>query len=231
MKSKFLLCALAVVAPLAAHANLIFNGDFEAGNVGFSSDYVLVDPNGNDPFPTPPGSPANGGGSPLNMFDQGTYTITNVQPGQWHSLWRNNVDLTGHNQYMLFNGATESGQTAWSQTISPPLVLGQAYRLSFDVVTVYGADTAPAELRMSIGGSQLIAVTAPSGAAQWENVFADFIFTGPTSTANILNVETTASGNDFGIDNLSLTPVPEPTTIAGIGLGFMALLRRRNKKS
>lgn len=229
MNKKLLLSALALVVPFAAHANLIFNGDFELGNTGFGSDYTLVDPNGTSPFPTPPGSPANGNGNPKNMYDEGTYTVTNVQPGAWHALWRNNVDLTDHNWYMLFNGATSSGKKAWTQTIVPALTVGQKYRLSFDVVTAYGNDNAPAELQLSIGGDQVASVTAPLGTEQWKNVFAEFVFTGANSSANILNVETTATGNDFGIDNISLEAVPEPATLACLGIGAAALLRRRRK--
>lgn len=229
MKYRFLTLAALAGLPLAAHANLIFNGDFELGDVGFSSDYTLVDPNSTDPFPTPPGSPASSGGSPVNMFDEGTYTVTDVQPGAWHIFWRNDVDLTGHGQYMLFNGATTAGQAAWSQTIVPPLIVGQQYMLSFDVVTVYGADTAPASLKVSLGGDEVISVDAPLGTEQWKNVSATFTFTGSNSMASILNVETAATGNDFGIDNIVLEPVPEPATLVGIGLGLMAFIRRRRR--
>lgn len=134
-----------VSVPFAAQANLIFNGDFSAGNTGFTTSYQYYAGTGNALFGAPPNTPANAPGQ--GMYDESRYTITNAQAGAWHASWRNNLDLTGHGYYMLFNGSTATGgSTAWTQTIAPPLVHGQKYQLSFDVITVYGLDANPADL-------------------------------------------------------------------------------------
>jgi len=232
MKPRILLCGLALVAPLGVQANLITNGDFSLGNTGFTTSYTYFAGTGNATYGAPPVSNGNTGGT--DLWDEGVYTITNSQPMAWHSLWRNNVDLTDHGYYMLFNGSTASGgSTAWSQTIAPPLVDGQTYRLSFDLVTVYGSDLSPANLNIKIGSASIGSVTAPTGIQQWSNVFLEFTYDSSWgSSANILNIQTASTGNDFGIDNLSLTPVPEPFTMALGAMGVAAFLRKRiGKKS
>ncbi len=233
MKFKIALSALALVIPFAANANLVINGDFEAGNTGFTSDYILVDPNGTSPFPTPPAVPASSDGAPgsENMYNEGTYTVTNAQPGAWHASWRNNVDLAGHGWYMLMNGSIVNPNTTrvWEQNIAA-LVVGTTYRLQFDIVNVFGGGE-NSTIRFRIGANEIASVETPSGAAQWQTVFADFLYTGGSSDATILNAEVAEFGNDFGIDNiiLEVAPVPEPFTMVLGAAGIGVFLRRRMK--
>ena len=42
-------------------------------------------------------------------------------------------------------------------------------------------------------------------------------------TLSIIDTNTVASGNDFGVDNISLSAVPELSTWAMMGLGFAGL--------
>lgn len=227
MKKIAVLAGL-LVLPFAVQANMITNGNFEAGNTGFNTSYGFIDYDNSDPlFGTPPITPANGLGQ--GMYDPGKYTITNVQPGAWHQLWRNNVDLTGHGWYMLFNGSTTGASNAWSQNVAG-LMVGQQYQLSFDIFTAFAQDTENANINISVGGNNVGSVLAPSGAGQWQNLFLTFTYTGGTDVVSLLNTETAATGNDFGIDNISLNPVPEPFTMSLGVLGIGAFLRRRMAK-
>lgn len=227
MKKIAVLAGL-LVLPFAVQANMITNGNFEAGNTGFMTTYGYIDYDLSDPlFGTPPGTPASAFGQ--GMYDEGTYTITNVQPGVWHNEWRNDVDMTGHGWYMLFNGSTDGTSNAWSQNVAG-LVIGQQYQLSFDLFTAFALDTENANLNISVGGSNVGSVMAPSGAAQWQNLTFNFTYAGGSDLISILNVETAATGNDFGIDNISLNPVPEPFTMSLGVLGIGAFLRRRMAK-
>lgn len=223
---KFASLAGLALLPFAAKANMVVNGDFEAGNTGFNTSYLYVDYDlVTDPlYGTTPGTPANTGGQ--GMFDEGRYTITNAQPKAWHDLWRNDVDTTGHGWYMLFNGSTAGNSNVWSQNIAG-LQIGQQYELSFDIFTAYALDNERADLDISIGGVNVGSVMAPSGTGQWETLALTFTFNGSNDLASILNVETAASGNDFGIDNIAMNPVPEPTTLAISVLGIAGYLRRR----
>ena len=233
MKTRLALLALASVVPMAANANLVINGDFESGNTGFTSSHILVIGTGTALFPAPPAVPASGDGGVgnENMYNEGTYTVTNAEPGAWHALWRNDLDLTNHDRYFLVNGATQAGVGVWSQVI-PGLVDGQLYRLSFDVANALSAGTAAAQLSLSLGNSIVLNVNAPAGNQQWINVFGDFIFDGSGgSSANILNAIVAEQGNDFAIDNISLEPVPEPFTVGLGALGLAAFMRKRAKKA
>lgn len=224
MKKIAVLAGL-LTLPFAAQANMITNGNFEAGNTSFTTSYGYIDYDLSDPlFGTPPVSPATGSGD--GLWGEGTYTITNVQPGAWHSLWRNDVDLGDHGWYMLFNGSTTGTSNAWSQNIAG-LVVGQQYQLSFDLFTAFALDTENANLNISVGGINVGSVLAPSGALQWQNLSLTFTYTGGTDLVSLLNIETAASGNDFGIDNITLNPVPEPFTMVLGALGIGAYIRKR----
>lgn len=225
MKRFASLAGLALL-PFAASANMVVNGNFEAGNTGFTTSYLYIDYDlVTDPlYGTPPGTPANASGQ--GMYDDGRYTITNVQPKVWHDLWRNNVDLTGHGWYMLFNGSTAGNSNVWSQNVTG-LQAGQQYELSFDIFTAFAMDNERADLDINVGGVNVGSVIAPSGSSQWETLALTFTFNGSSDLVSILNVETAFSGNDFGIDNVAMNPVPEPTTLAVSVLGIAALLRRR----
>src|SRR5688572_15993709 len=83
----FLLTGAASAAP-----NLVTNGDFEAGNTGFTSDYTYF--------------PADGWAPEI-------YTVGS-NPIAWHPLWVSVGDhTTGAGQMFLANGATTLGQTVW----------------------------------------------------------------------------------------------------------------------
>lgn len=220
--------------PFAAQANLIFNGDFELGNTGFTTSYTYVPGTGTLLFGAPPIAPASGAGQ--GMYDESRYTITNAQPGAWHSAWRNDiVDLApasqgGHGYYMLLNGATTGPSTAWNQSVAG-LVDGTTYYFSFDLFTAYGLDNALASLQLNLGTVNLGSVIAPTGTQQWQQLFVSFVYDSSTmgNGAGILNLTNEAAGNDFGIDNivLSTTPVPEPFTMALGALGIGAYIRKR----
>lgn len=228
---KLVLAAVLVMAPLATEANLIYNGDFELGNVGFTSDYMAIGFGGGGVYGVPPAIPASGYGPPYTMYDEGTYTITNVQPGAWHALWRTGgtaLDLANHGYYLLSNGKTIGNNHIWHQDIAG-LVAGQEYVFEFDVATVFWDDTSAAHLHVNLGGTQIADVTAPSGHDPWTHVQSTFVYSGSGNGGDILDLVTTAVGNDYAIDNIRLTPVPEPATIFIGSMAVAAYLKRRSR--
>lgn len=230
--------------PFAAQANFINNGDFESGYYQFTSSYTFITYGGStvpglNNYGVPPSSPAtDGGGAGRDtMYDEGTFTVTNLQPGAWHGSWRNDVaDLNpasqgGHGYYMLLNGATTGPSTAWNQAVSG-LVNGTTYYFSFDIFTAFAADNALASLELTLGSVNLGSVIAPTGTQQWKKLFVSFVYDSNTmgGDASILNLTNIANGNDFGIDNIVLStanPVPEPFTMTLGALGIAAYVRKR----
>lgn len=227
MKLKALAVAIVsvVISTEASAANLITNGDFSLGNnVGFSSGYNFV-PNG----------------TPNGLFPEGTYTV-GTNPFVNHQYFYD--DQGNINQYLIVNGSTGGNGTLPVYTANGTFGPG-SYNFSASVADVccnssFGNNpNAPSQLRFEISydnflTSTLIAqyTTAPPDAGVFnpvnEGFIADQVF-----ALRIVDGSLAASGNDFAVDNLVLTAVPEPSTWAMMilgfaGVGFMAY-RRRNQ--
>ena len=162
----------------APGAESVFNGDFEQGNTGFTSAYTFTD----------------------NLYPESTYSVgSNAQ--DFHTDFVG----TGHGgtgNFMVINGATNAGTNVWTEqiTVSP----NTYYAFSTWVCTVSAAGAA-ARLQFSINGEQLGEVfTAPSYTNEWLQ-FYELWYSGNTTeaTITILNQNTSGSGNDFGLDDIS----------------------------
>jgi hypothetical protein len=233
MKRRWALAALTGLGALAvtqASANLIVNGDFAQGNFGFSSAYT---------YAGTAGTPAPFSGNPNTLWDEGTYSV-GTDPNLFHYLWASFGASPGNGSanMMLVNGAG-SPVTVWSEDLSGSLVVNQTYKISADVANLYpppvGSGTtpiAPAELKFSVDGTTLGTFIAP-GVGVWSTFSTTFTWTGQTPIG-VLDLVTTPGGNDFALDNISLTAVPEPTTmIAGallllpFGASTIRILRKK----
>ena len=162
--------------------NLIGNGDFELGSVGFTSSYTLN----------------------TNLWGEATYYVgSNAQ--NYHSDFRGSTDhTTGSGNYMIINGATSPGTVVWSQTI--PVTPYTDYAFSTWVTSVCLSPWA--QLQFSINGQQLGNVfTAPSqyGTTNtWELFYIVWNSGANTqATISIINQNTAGGGNDFGLDDIS----------------------------
>jgi len=181
--------------------NLIDNGDFEQGNVGFSSDY---------------------GYSPGDLVPEGLYDVID-NPQADHAGFQPCPDHTsGSGNMMVVNGSGTPNQNVWCQTISG-LLPNTQYAFSAWVATVVAAS--PARLQFEINGSTIGPIfNAPSGTCVWQNFYA--LWTngaGTSATICILNQNTTLGGNDFALDDLSFAPVCEVTdTVTVHAINIMA---------
>src|ERR1700749_1397898 len=109
-----LVAAAVSFSPALAAPNLITNGDFSAGNTGFTSGYTYVAPTAN------------------SMYPEGLYTIAS-DPYSVHNLW---VSIPGGNPQLIVNGATNGSTTpVWGeQNIS--MVKSGIYSFSADITDV-----------------------------------------------------------------------------------------------
>ena len=133
---------------------------------------------------------------------------------------------------MIVNGSTkEPNKLVWKGHLTSALEVGKTYEFSAYVANVYPAN--PASLEFSHNGTQIGVTFSATGSGNWEKFTATFVATTADSpTAIDLNI--LASGNDFALDDMSLTVVPEPTTmIAGalLLLPFGASAMRFYRKS
>lgn len=180
----------------APGAESVVNGDFEQGNVGFTSAYQYN----------------------TNLFGEGTYYVDSDA-----SLHHQSFSGYGHNggNFMIVNGATSPGTNVWTEQIS--VVPNTYYAFSTWACNVsVGNPEQVALLQFSINGVQLGSIfSAPNQLHVWEQ-FYELWYSGSASTATItiLNQNTVAGGNDFGLDDISfreLVLVGSPTCTVYVG--------------
>lgn len=200
-----------------SHAGLILNGDFESGNTGFSSQYEYTSVNG--------GLATGGEGSGGGRYGIGT------NPQFFHPSFVSAGDhTTGSGNMMVVNGSFTPNKVVWSGTVAPPLTIGTTYKFSAWVMNVY--PTSPANLQFSFGGNTLGTI-APTGSGVWQE-FTAFLVATADQSSGLIDLNIAFSGNDFAVDDITLTAVPEPATmLAGalLLLPFGASTLRRMRKS
>ena len=191
------------IANLNISQELVVNGTFSAGNSGFTSGYIY------DPA-------ANGLVAPeseYSVYRNAQFTHTNFW-GYDHTSGTG----TGNANFMIINGAKYAPQpTVWEETTS---VLANtdyyfsAWSMSLNNVAPF------AKLRFEVNGVQL--GTTASLTAGVNNINNPWLIkdrfygtwnsgAATTATIRIIDLETAAGGNDFGIDDISfgtLSPLP-----------------------
>ncbi|MFA7272484.1 MAG: PKD domain-containing protein [Crocinitomicaceae bacterium] len=170
--------------------NTVVNGDFESGNTGFTTNYIL-----------------GTGGSWGLVSNAGTYAIA-TSPNLAHSNFSSCNDHTptpGVNM-MVVNGASTANTTVWCQTVT--VQPNTNYQLSTWVSNALN-DINAAQLQFSINGNPTgpVFTTSTSGCV-WQQFFQIWN-SGANSTIDIciLNQNTGGSGNDFLLDDIAFRPV------------------------
>jgi hypothetical protein len=214
---------VALTAP--ARANLVDNGDFSAGDTGFSSEYYDVTGTGQA------SSPGDGSASnPYNAYNETTYAV-GANSDLYHNLWANVPAPGGLGNYLIVNGNSLDGSpavtgalplTVWEQTIS--VAPDTLYEFSAQAANIYGDNPATLEF---YANSSLLGPAFTVGAAGttgiWNTFGASWYSGSNTSLVlRIVDTNTIASGNDFWVDNIALA-APEPSTWAMMAIGFAGL--------
>ena len=180
----------ATTSSLSIAQELVINGDFENGNTGFTSGYTYV-----------AATTANG------LQPSGTYTINNTPNFNHTNFWgADHTKGNGEGKFMLVNGTT--GPIVWQQTVTvlPNTVYYfSAYATSLNNLTPY------ANLRFNVNGSQVGTSTGalPTKASNnnpgtWVRFYGTWNSGSNTSaTIQIVDLENSATGNDFGLDDIS----------------------------
>jgi hypothetical protein len=137
----------------------------------------------------------------------------------------------GSGNYLIVNGNSLDGSpavigalplTVWEQTIT--VTPDTLCRFSAQAANIYGDNPATLEF---YANSSLLGPAFTVGAAGttgiWNTFGASWYSGWNTSLVlRIVDTNTIASGNDFGVDNIALT-APEPSTWAMMAIGFAGL--------
>jgi hypothetical protein len=170
MKSAIILAAAFSAMAATAQATVLTNGDFEAGDTGFVSDYTPV---------------------PVST-DAAQYTV-NTNPNAWFGLFADFGDkTTGTGNMMIVNGGTTGGATVWSQAVG--VTPGTNYQFGGWIAGIFPGSSV---LSLSINGNDLGEITGPATPAIWEEFsFSWGSGTDTLATISLLQGSTAFSGND-----------------------------------
>lgn len=168
-------------------SNLIFNGDFEQGNVGFTSDYVYDS----------------------ETLTQGIYT---VGPSITNSWWGGCVDHTSGSGNMMIidadcvgGGSGNAGTNFWCQTLS----VTPNTNYLFSVFLANGNDSQnTAEIGLNINSNLITSHALTPGACNFEE-FTYVWNSGANTTIELCLNEITGicSGVDFIVDDISFSAI------------------------
>ncbi|MFT3823231.1 MAG: PKD domain-containing protein [Chitinophagaceae bacterium] len=165
-------------------SNLIVNGDFSAGNTGFTSQYT---------YKPPP------------SVLQGEYYVgTNSQ------TWNVNLascgdHTTGKGNMLLVNGAPDLNVKIWQQTVN--VTPNTTYVFSTWIESIF--TSSPAQLQFSINDKNLgNTIAASSSVCSWSQFYTTWNSgNNTTATIAIVNRNTAITGNDFALDDISFAPL------------------------
>ncbi len=167
--------------------NLVTNGDFSAGNTGFSTGHIY-----------------GTGGSWGLLSGSGQYAIS-TNANLTHNNFPNCTDhTTGTGNYLIVNGSSVTNLSVWCQTIT--VSPNTDYYFSAWITSV--VSSSPAILSFTVNGASLGPNhNVSSLTCNWQNYFQTWNSgTNTTVSICITNQNTAGGGNDFGIDDISFRP-------------------------
>lgn len=163
--------------------NIIANGDFSAGNSGFTSGYSYAATN----------------------TTEGQYYVGTL-PQSWNTGVSNCKDhTTTTGNMMMVNGSPVANAEIWKQTLAVVPNTNYAFSCWIQSISVQN----PAQLQFSVNNNDLgNLINASSSTCTWQQFYGTWN-SGSNTTAiiSIVNKNTIAAGNDFALDDISFAPL------------------------
>jgi hypothetical protein len=182
--------------------NLIANGDFSRGAVGFTTGL------------------SRGGTS---LVPTGSYVV-GTDPHTYHPGGASFGDhTTGSGKMLLANDSTFPNVTIWRETIvtTPGVEYSfTAWAASWATDGPDEGDISPAQPQIAVNGKAILSTTLPSTAGQWTVLSGTWVATSARSTIILTDLNTSAAGNDSAYDDFSASPLASihGTAIADINV-------------
>ncbi|WP_143104144.1 VPLPA-CTERM sorting domain-containing protein [Poseidonocella sedimentorum] len=201
----------------AATIDLVVNGDFQSGNVGFNTELTHA---------------------PTDLTTAGTYAVT-TDPVSVHGSFISIGDHTSSTGNMMaINGTTSSGTISWEQTAA--VTMGEEYEFSIWLANLFG--TGSTDLDLVVDGSTVASATTVGATSTWSQFSGSWI--APASGNIVLQIIENSvgfGGNDYALDDISFTfdtsgsviavPLPASGWLLTVGLaGVFGLGRKRATK-
>ncbi|MBW7840120.1 MAG: putative Ig domain-containing protein, partial [Chitinophagaceae bacterium] len=193
---------------------LVVNGDFEDGDVGFESDYLSAP----EMYIT--------GNYSTGLYPEDRYAVHN-NPQDYHkNFWgTDHTRADGTGKFMMVNGYRVDDKVIWRQTVTVlpnTKYYFSAYAVSLNNVSPF------ADLVFRVNGVQVGVNTGPLASKPsnnnpgiWKRFYGEWESNSATTAViEIINLQTAPGGNDFGLDDISFGTLstffnlksPEPTT-------------------
>ncbi len=184
MRTLFVSFLAAACAGTASASNLLVNGDFEAGNTGFTSQYLFSE----------------------NLLPAETYAVL-ANPRTGNGNFANIGDhTTGDGLMLVVNGSTRNDAPfAWAQEVE--VTPDTEYTFSLWAANLFGS---PGVFAIRINGETVgESVTAPTAVGVW----AESVRTWDSGSATSARIEivflsTSFGGNDTALDDFVFTSDP-----------------------
>ena len=167
--------------------NLLLNGDFEQGNTGFTSQYSYVD------------------SLHPSVLGAGNYAITDDAYNVWS--YRHQYGYGGEGLYMIVDGANQPNRSVWSQTVE--VLPDTKYALSASFLSVGNFHLSTAQLQFKVNGEPVgNSIHLAADPNLWQDYMAVWNSdAATTATISLVDMNMLRQGNDFGVDNIRLTPI------------------------
>lgn len=170
--------------------NVVQNGDFSLGNNHFTSGYI----------------PGTGGQWGL-LTHEGQFTIASNSSSAHNNFVSclDHTTNTPNGQMMIINGSSTINVNVWQQTIA--VTPNTDYDFSFWGMTVVNEN--PGQLKFTINNAQVgTTLNLPAATCQWQQFSSTWNSGNNTSAViTITNLNTSPSGNDFAIDDITFRPI------------------------
>lgn len=153
------------------------------------------------------------------------------------NLGINQFNAHGGAQYLDLTGPGNQG-TATGVTQSFATTAGTTYLVSWWECVCYSANGSPAYSTASVvdlsinGGARTpytTTSTSPRGQNLWQQFSTSFVASGASSSVTFYCGDGSLTNNNMGIDDISVTAVPEPSTVAAMVVGLGLVVRRRRR--